>query len=349
MESHDIEDPEQEYARVLTVAKEALKYIGVFRTPPTPGVYDVWYRYVEGTDKNLHEQLEHAVTVSRSVSKDLLEYCYQQKIADVSGSESLETVSNKLAEEISSLSKLLSISLEASEGIEESVISTRDSIKELTPTPQMIRTCIEQLLASNDAMRSQLMTTRVQMEQSQTHVNHLKATLLDSQRSLLTDSLTGIGNRRYCQSAIKHAISQRQAGESNTYLFLLNLDNLKGINNSYGHAVGDDVIRHTSQVLQALLPNASLARFGGDDFVLIQNYESHATVTSEAALIREQFSGRAFVSKRIGEQLKQITVSIGCAVLRATDDELTWLDRARNLLASAKKSGGNQVMIERVI
>jgi diguanylate cyclase len=349
MDSHDVEDPEQEYARVLTVAKEALKYIGVFRTPPTPGVYDVWYRYVEGTDRVLHEQLEHAVTVSKSVSKDLLEYCYQQKIADVSGSESLETVSNRLAHEISSLTSLLSAALKESEGIEESVLSSRDSIQDLAPTPQMIRTCIEQLLSSNDAMRAQLTATRVQMEQSQAQVNQLKANLLESQKSLLTDSLTGIGNRRYCQSAMKHAVLQRQEVDSRTYLFLVDLDNLKSINNSYGHAVGDDVIRHTSQVLQTLLPNASLARFAGDVFVLIQNHQDHATVTSQAALIREQFSGRAFVSKRIGEKLNQITVSIGCALLRATDDELTWLDRARNLLASAKQSGGNQVMIERVI
>ncbi len=349
MESHDIEDPEQEYARVLTVAKEALKYIGVFRTPPTPGVYDVWYRYVEGSDKVLHEQLEHSVTVSKSVSKDLLEYCYQQKIADVSGSDSLETVSTRLAQEISNLNQLLSSSLKESEGIEEAVRSTRDSIQELTPTPQMIRTCIEKLLSNNDAMRSQLATTRVQMEQSQAQVNQLKTKLLESQKSLLTDSLTGIGNRRYCQSAIKHAVMQRQEGDMHTYLLLLDLDNLKAINNSYGHAVGDDVIRHTSQVLRNLVPNASLARYGGDDFVMIQNHVNQAAVTSQAALIREQFSGRAFVSKRIGEQLKQITVSIGCALLRAADDELTWFDRARNLLDSAKQSGGNQVMIERLI
>ncbi len=213
----------------------------------------------------------------------------------------------------------------------------------------MIRTCIEKLLSNNDAMRSQLATTRVQMEQSQAQVNQLKTKLLESQKSLLTDSLTGIGNRRYCQSAIKHAVMQRQEGDMHTYLLLLDLDNLKAINNSYGHAVGDDVIRHTSQVLRNLVPNASLARYGGDDFVMIQNHVNQAAVTSQAALIREQFSGRAFVSKRIGEQLKQITVSIGCALLRAADDELTWFDRARNLLDSAKQSGGNQVMIERLI
>ncbi len=349
MEHQTAEDPEQEYARVLTIAKEALKYIGVFQTPPTPAIYDVWYRYVEGTDKDLHEQLEHAVTVSKSVSKDLLEHCYQQKIAADSGSDSLEAVSDKLAYELSRLTKLLSVQLQTSGEIEQEVLSTRDSMKDLIPTPQMIRMCIEQLLASNEAMREQLTSTRTQMEQSQSQIDQLKVSLQESQKTLLTDPLTGIGNRRCCQSAIKHAVMRRDKADSDAYMILLSLDNLQAINDSYGYAVGNDVLKHTSQVLRELLPHASLARLEGDTFVIIQHHESHAEVTRHVVLIREQFAGKAFVSNRTGERLKQITISIGCALLRASDDEMTWFDRAQKLLASAKQSGGNQVMVERDI
>ncbi len=346
MDQPAAEDPEQEYSRVLTIAKEALKYIGVFQTPPTPSIYEVWYRYVEGTDQDLHEQLEHAVTVRKSVSKELLEYCHQKKIVAVSGSQGLEAVSDKLAHELSSLTTLLSDQLKASGEIEQGVQSTRASIKDQIATPEMFRACIEQLLASNEAMREQLTSTRAQMEQSRSQIGKLKVNLQESQKTLLIDSLTGIGNRRFCHSAIKHTIMQRDKANSPAYMILVDLDKLRAVNDSCGYTVGNDLLKHTSQVLRHSLPNASLSRLEGDDFVIIQLQESHAEVTRHAMSICEQIAGMTFVANRTGERLKKITVSIGCAVLRKSDDERSWFDRAQKLLASAKKSGGNQVMVE---
>ncbi len=204
----------------------------MFRTPPTPGIYDVWYRYVEGSDIVLHEKLEHAVTVSKLVSKELLEFCHQQMIAELSGAENLEALSNRLAYEIASLTSLLSMQLKATVCIDEEVHSVAAAIQYLAPTPQMIRSYVERLVASNEAMRTQLASTREQLEQSQTQVNELQTNLFESQKALLTDSLTGIGNRRFCQSAMKHAVMQRLDDRALTYLMLIDVDKLRSINES---------------------------------------------------------------------------------------------------------------------
>ncbi len=108
-------------------------------------------------------------------------------------------------------------------------------------------------------------------------------------------------------------------------------------------------MKYVLQTLGSLLPSASLGRLENDDFVVILNLKNHDAAVTNATLIREQFTGRAFVSDRTGERLKQISVSIGAALLRETDDEVTWFERAQKLLLSAKHSGGNQAMVERTI
>ena len=79
--------PDQQCAIAFSVAKEVLGYIGTFGTPPIPEVYEVWYRYVEGNNKAIREQLSHSVNVVKSVTTSQLRDLRKQFLADSETSE----------------------------------------------------------------------------------------------------------------------------------------------------------------------------------------------------------------------------------------------------------------------
>jgi diguanylate cyclase len=347
MSVHEAEAPEQEFARVLTIAKEALKYVGVFRTPPTPSVYDVWYRYVEGSDTALREQLSHSVTVSRSVSKQQLEFIHQQFSKDLSYNDSVDRVSERLVREIESIGQLLGNQMDMSEHFGQQVHAAQDTLSDAVLSPLALRTCVEQLAKCNSQMITQLSQVQTQLSDSRQQISELKDDLVQSQRELLKDPLTGVGNRRYYDHLVKRAMERREEVSHPLFMFLVDIDKLKVINLDCGQLVGDDILRHTAKAIEAVFSTGSVARLFDDEFVIITHIQDATEAIDTSKSLCRYFSGRRFESDRTGAQVGLVTVSIGAAQLRSDDDEASWFERAEKLLTCAKSSGGNQSMVER--
>ena len=84
------------------------------------------------------------------------------------------------------------------------------------------------------------------------------------------DALTGIANRRNFFSHANIYLEEAESKEEALHLFVLDLDNFKSINDTYGHAVGDTIIKDLVRIINTNVPNIkTFARLGGDEFVLI--------------------------------------------------------------------------------
>jgi diguanylate cyclase (GGDEF)-like protein len=98
------------------------------------------------------------------------------------------------------------------------------------------------------------------------------------------DFLTGLPNRIKLYKKVQNIINKNQAGNSNLALMFIDLDHFKNINDSFGHEIGDEVIKITaSRIKSCIRKNDCLARFGGDEFVvLIDNFEDKHDIESVA-------------------------------------------------------------------
>ncbi|MCK4758660.1 MAG: diguanylate cyclase, partial [Candidatus Aminicenantes bacterium] len=95
-----------------------------------------------------------------------------------------------------------------------------------------------------------------------------KSKKLDS--LLYTDELTKIHNRRYLKEVIPGQLAKAEEEESTVAIFMIDLDKFKGINDTYGHAVGDQALKHFSKVLsQETKDKGVILRYAGDEFVLV--------------------------------------------------------------------------------
>ncbi len=162
----------------------------------------------------------------------------------------------------------------------------------------------------------------------------------ESQRSSTLDGLTGLLNHTSVKSRLKVLLSQTVPGQPLTVV-MLDIDHFKSVNDSYGHPVGDQVIRGMAWLLKGRLRSHDLiGRYGGEEFLI-----ALPGVTTEQAMavmnrIRNDFAALPHVH---AQGSFHATFSAGVATLRSDDDAISLTERADYALLEAKRLGRNRV------
>jgi diguanylate cyclase (GGDEF)-like protein len=157
----------------------------------------------------------------------------------------------------------------------------------------------------------------------------------------ITDGLTGLYNHVYFKNRLSEEIKLAQRKGTACSLLMLDLDHLKGINDQFGHPVGDAAIRQVALVLKtALRSGDTAARYGGEEFAVILP----ETPLLEAALIADRICSA--VANSVVPGLGKVTVSIGSASYpRQAKDPHQLISMADKALYSAKQSGRNKIRV----
>jgi diguanylate cyclase (GGDEF)-like protein len=166
-------------------------------------------------------------------------------------------------------------------------------------------------------------------------------------RQALVDPLTGMPNRRQCESALATELSQAQRFGTPLVFVLADLDHFKSINDRHGHPVGDLVLREFSDILRELMRDSDLAaRWGGEEFALVlpNTDEKGATVLMER--IRSMLEHRAIT---VEGYLLSVTASFGVAMYPQEPTAAGLIAAADEALYIAKRAGRNRVETARAM
>lgn len=162
-------------------------------------------------------------------------------------------------------------------------------------------------------------------------------------QSALKDPLTGLYNRIALDAALQREFNLARRNKSALSLLVLDIDNFKIINDTYGHAAGDTVIKALAEAIAAHSRNTDiLARFGGEEFALLL----HATDAAGAQVIGARIceAVRAIVCKVKGANI-HFTISVGVATLARDKSEKSLLERADMAMYAAKRGGRDRVCL----
>jgi diguanylate cyclase (GGDEF)-like protein len=165
----------------------------------------------------------------------------------------------------------------------------------------------------------------------------------DLVRLAATDSLTGLPNRRYFLETANLEVERVRRFGAAASVVMIDLDHFKAVNDTYGHAAGDEALRCFAQVCKRRLRQIDmLARIGGEEFVIMLPGTNEAGAVSVAEKLRHVLCETPVKS---GQDQFNMTASFGVAEIRAVDrgvDEC--LGRADSALYAAKRAGRNRVM-----
>jgi two-component system cell cycle response regulator len=163
----------------------------------------------------------------------------------------------------------------------------------------------------------------------------------------ITDQLTGLHNRRYMSRHLDTLIAgAHRSGKSIAFL-IMDIDHFKSVNDTYGHDIGDEVLREFASRISANVRGIDLAcRYGGEEFVVVMPDTDTAFAYTVAERLRKSVEETPFVISRDPGKLK-VTISIGIADSAGRQDSAdALLHRADQALYRAKREGRNRVIAD---
>lgn len=162
------------------------------------------------------------------------------------------------------------------------------------------------------------------------------------------DELTGLYNRREFNFRLEEEISRHHRFGHPVGLISLDIDHFKEINDSYGHGVGDEVLRRLSKLLIATIRSVDqAARLGGDEFVIILPETPTSQAVEVAERVRKLVVGQPFYILQDSGRYYKITVHVSLGIACMPEDALTkedLVEAADRALYAAKKSGRNCIV-----
>ena len=150
------------------------------------------------------------------------------------------------------------------------------------------------------------------------------------------DPLTGVLNRQYFHDYY----DENRRNISSLGIIMIDLDYFKKINDTYGHAAGDEVLRQSAETIQNSIRNDdTLIRWGGEEFIILINTAKNSQLISVAEHIRR------IISEIVFETFPSVTASLGATLLLEGEPFKTAFERADKALYDAKANGRNRIEI----
>ena len=201
---------------------------------------------------------------------------------------------------------------------------------------------LEDLLRITAEMMDRTKEAEKKLQRTTEEVQSLRRELASAAVEARTDPLTGLPNRRALESRL--ADLQEEGGVF--CAAVCDIDSFKSVNDTHGHAVGDRVLKAVAQVLKGSCPGHLVARFGGEEFVVLLADTSAVAAGDLIETARAELAARSFKVRETDNPLGKITISAGVAEARRGESWAELLMRADSLLYRAKTAGRNRVEVE---
>ncbi len=181
-----------------------------------------------------------------------------------------------------------------------------------------------------------------ELKETQNRLAEAHAELALKNRSLeklsVTDALTGLYNRMKIEDLLENAIYFARRYDRLFSLILIDIDFFKVINDTYGHLVGDEVLRRLAELLRNNIRKSDyVGRWGGEEFLIVCTDTELDSCALLAEKLREQIASSDF------ETAGTVTISLGVAGYRVGEDRVSLIRRVDTALYKAKENGRNRV------
>ena len=274
----------------------------------------------------------------------LKEVIFKQSQLKHSLMEAKEALKQMLAGFVDHLAEFADSTSDYHDKIEDCVakISQADDISQLEDVLADVikETRIIQLNAQRS--RDDLRATKQRVDEAEKRINELQGELDKASLLVRHDQLTGALNRRGLDEIYENEVARANRRRSPLCVALLDIDNFKKLNDSLGHDAGDAALIHLVSVIrETLRPQDTLARFGGEEFIILLPDTAAADADKALVRLQRELTKRYFLANN---EKVLITFSAGLTELRSDDTQASVIKRADEAMYTAKKTGKNRVV-----
>lgn len=278
------------------------------------------------------------------VGQRLREVIYRQSALKKNLNEAKERLKAMLAGFVDHLASFSETTSDYHDKIEKCAqkISAAYDLAELNDVIEevMRETRIIQLNAQRS--RDELAAMKARVDEAEREVVRLQNELAETSEMVRHDQLTGALNRKGLEETLERELARSRRRGTPICIALLDVDNFKALNDTYGHQTGDDALVHLARVIrETMRPHDTLARYGGEEFLIILPETPLPDAVSALTRLQRELTRRFFLHRN--EKLL-ITFSAGVTAFRAGEPRNEAISRADAAMYQAKKSGKNRVV-----
>ena len=338
-----IEDNDENARAFGLGAIEAMEQHGVALIPTN---YRVWYTFIAGHEPDLTKMMNllisNKVIFTPERNQEIFERFFGpgNSVEDLYGkSTDLESLTTRILSEL----KQASTDQKAYYGKMNSVSGEIENLTDADSLANMIKTVLSE--TKRIAGKSQLL--KASLDESSVEVSVLRRDLKVAREEALTDGLTGIGNRKFLDIRLRDEIMlAKESGEALSVI-LSDIDHFKKFNDTYGHSIGDEVLKLAASVLKDNVKGQDTpTRYGGEEFCIVLPQTTLTNAAKLADKLRTTLAKRGLSNKKTGESYGRITMSLGVAMHKPGESIDIFLNRADKALYRAKENGRNRVECE---
>lgn len=331
------------------LAAAALSDLEALRIEQTPEHYTVWYHYHAKTDPALVHAIDILRDSSQTIDSQRCGELYQQYFVEEGNGARVTAATGRLALELGGLVEQLGI---AGQDAAEYGSQLESFGVKLSSTGGAggIADVVTSMLAATRAMEDRNRELEEKLNVSSRQIGALKDELDEMTRAALTDALTGIANRKLFDVEFERAAAECDAESQAMCLLVIDIDFFKRFNDTFGHAVGDQVLKLLALTLrESIKGRDTAARYGGEEFVILLPETDLDSAARLAEVIRGNIRKKRIINRSTGQDMGEITVSIGVGLHVPGEPLEPLFNRADAALYQAKETGRNRVVTEEML
>jgi len=325
------------------VGQETLDLMRLHGIPPTSANYEVWLAYRLGRSSALRETIDARIASGEGFTPEFNAHVHEQFFTGLGASAQIVLAGEQIARD---LSQVLAFLRDAEAKNEDYGRTLECAATDLNRglTPDQIRKVVSSLAAATLDMANHNQHLNQQLQRSTREIEGLRSSLESVRLASLTDSLTGLANRRMFDETLRMRIDEARAQRTELCLLLCDIDHFKRFNDTWGHHTGDQILRFLASAMQAhARPDFLVARYGGEEFAMLLPRMNVRAAAHVAETLRAAIQTKRLRRRSTNEDLGQVTISIGIARLQPGDTPQGFVERADACLYASKRNGRNQV------
>jgi len=313
---------------------------------PTPENFELFYNYASGSNSEVGKVIDTYISERRPFTHNVLDELRRRSLHSARALEAIDTAStNAMATLSAVLEKIEAAGRDA--GDYGRTLSRASGELGADQSPEDLKKFLDTLIAATQAMEERAVVLESELQRSSAEVNALKTQLEDVRKESLTDGLTAVSNRKAFDQEIAAALEDARRTGKPVSLVMCDIDHFKKFNDTWGHQTGDQVLKLVAKCLSENVKGRDMvARFGGEEFVIVLRQTSLDGATLLAEQIRDYVQSKHLVKKSSGDVLGLLTVSMGVASSADFDSPASLIQRADVCLYRAKNTGRNRVVNE---
>ncbi len=333
--------------RARHFAEQALAAMITRRIAPTPHNFSVWYAHVSGAQPDLSRAIDildsNRVEFTPERNLDL----YEQLLGASREAEQIREAGDRIS---AAAGAVLSVLQKAGAGTQkygEALCQVSDRMDGEAIDADRLQIIVEAILDETRRMVAQNEEIVGKLAQSSQEIEGLRKQIESARRETLVDALTGVGNRRMFDMRLRECLKQALEEGGDLCLLMADIDHFKRFNDTFGHQLGDLVLRLVAKALTDGIKGRDVAcRYGGEEFGILLPKTRLEDALKLADGLRGSIGARRIIKRGEERDLGHVTLSMGVSLYRPGEPAPQFVQRADAALYTAKRRGRNRVVSE---